>query len=276
MATFPLRRIILNLKPVQCITLQPRQLISTTLQRNYANTVKATKKPEEEIDLEKILEQNLFKGRKLQKEAHEKSHFGLEQHTPQDSLTKSTREKDTKQSVEDKAFEGSVDETIHEEEDEVDPIAKQIQAFQEDEDIQLLTNCIMKDGKKAQAQRLVGEILMKLRNHTEENSRTLLKKALDQISPYFTTTTRKRATKVYIIPRPLNHRQSKRKAIGWLIKYSQKRTDRVFAVRFVKEILEILEGKSEILKLKQQLHQSVLANRTNLQMNNSKRRSLRI
>ncbi|KAF9511083.1 hypothetical protein BS47DRAFT_1347097 [Hydnum rufescens UP504] len=64
-------------------------------------------------------------------------------------------------------------------------------------------------------------------------------------------------------PRPLGPKQRTGQAIRWIIQMSEKRKNVKLEQRLAREILAIIEGNSEVLKLQEQQHSLALANRAN-------------
>ncbi|KAK9712216.1 hypothetical protein K7432_007283 [Basidiobolus ranarum] len=126
-----------------------------------------------------------------------------------------------------------------------------------------LVNTIMRDGKKAMAQRMVARALIDIRQKTNANPYEILTAAVDMASPLMVCKSGKRGTKVIQVPKPLNERQRRRKAFVWLLDAAKKRPEREFPLRLSAEVLSIINGVSPILKQKEQLHKLVLANRAN-------------
>ncbi|ORX91822.1 ribosomal protein S7 [Basidiobolus meristosporus CBS 931.73] len=126
-----------------------------------------------------------------------------------------------------------------------------------------LVNTIMRDGKKAMAQRMVARALIDIRQKTNANPYEILTAAIDMASPLMICKSGKRGTKVVQVPKPLNERQRRRKAFVWLLEAAKKRPEKEFPLRLSAELLSIINGVSPILKQKEQLHKLVLANRAN-------------
>ncbi|OZJ04499.1 hypothetical protein BZG36_02257 [Bifiguratus adelaidae] len=129
-----------------------------------------------------------------------------------------------------------------------------------------LVNTIMKDGKKARAQRLVSDALLDIRLKTNSDPYTVLSHAITEASPLIKLTSARKGSKVVQVPTPLQERQRRRRAIVWILEAAAKRNEKKFPERLSAEILAIINGGSSVLAKKQQLHKSALANRANAQM----------
>ncbi|OLY79487.1 37S ribosomal protein S7, mitochondrial [Smittium mucronatum] len=124
-----------------------------------------------------------------------------------------------------------------------------------------LVNTIMRDGKKSRAQKQVGEAMLEIRKATNSNPYQILSDAIEMVSPLMTTVSSKKGSKVVMIPKPLNVRQRRRKAILWILAESKRRGARTFSTRLSTEILAVINGSSQALAKKLNMHKVVLANR---------------
>jgi ribosomal protein S7 len=122
----------------------------------------------------------------------------------------------------------------------------------------------MRDGKKSKAQTLVNNALKDLRRLTNNDPYKILIDAIELCSPMMTIRSGKKGSKVVYIPKPLNLRQRRRKAILWILEACKKRNEKAFPLRLSGEIQDIINKNSKILNKKDELHKMVLANRANI------------
>ncbi|ORZ31921.1 ribosomal protein S7 domain-containing protein [Catenaria anguillulae PL171] len=135
------------------------------------------------------------------------------------------------------------------------------------------TNLIMRDGKKAQAHRMLTDSLDHVRAMAAKPGSTLpqgmdppamFAEAVARAAPLLETKAFKRGTKVLQIPKALDERQRNRRAIVWMLEAAKKRHEKEFAKRLANEIVAVLEGTSEAIKRKDALYKLALANRVNV------------
>ncbi|KAJ2668740.1 hypothetical protein IWW42_005009 [Coemansia sp. RSA 1085] len=127
-----------------------------------------------------------------------------------------------------------------------------------------LVNMIMRDGKKALAERLVYGALLDIRKHTNKDPFMLVSDAINLVSPLMDTKSGRQGSKVIQVPRALNLRQRRRRAIVWLLHAVNNRNERSFSMRLSGELQAIVNGTSGVLEKKLQLHKFVLDNRSNI------------
>ena len=132
-----------------------------------------------------------------------------------------------------------------------------------DPTLELLTNLLMKDGKKAQAQRFTTRTLSIIANVTNSNPLPLLQDAIARTAPLVKLQSKKQGGKSLQVPVALTQRQSKRKALTWIIDASQKRPDRELEKRLAAELLAVVEGTSGAIAKKEEQHRMATVNRAN-------------
>ncbi|CAO3597509.1 unnamed protein product [Absidia cylindrospora] len=130
-----------------------------------------------------------------------------------------------------------------------------------------LVNTLMRDGKKARAQRLVSDSMRHLETKSQQEPYSVLAGAIEEASPLLKLTSTKKGSKVAHVPTALRERQRRRRAITWIIHAASKRNEKTFEERFAGEIYDVTQGTSSVLQKKLQLHKQALANRANAQVN---------
>ncbi|GBC02610.1 hypothetical protein RclHR1_04700012 [Rhizophagus clarus] len=136
--------------------------------------------------------------------------------------------------------------------------------IKEDPVISQLVNIIMRHGKKATARRYLADAMVEIRKQTHNDPYLIVKAAIEKASPLVSHMSYKKGSKVTLIPKALNERQRHHKGIRWILDASDRRSGKYFSIRLATEILAVINGDSEALKKKEQLHKLALANRANL------------
>ncbi|KAI8343419.1 ribosomal protein S7 domain-containing protein [Chlamydoabsidia padenii] len=130
-----------------------------------------------------------------------------------------------------------------------------------------IVNTLMRDGKKARAQRLVSDSMRHLQTKTQQEPYAVLASAIEDASPLLKLGSTKKGSKVVHVPTALRERQRRRRAITWIIDAAAKRNEKTFEERFAAEIYDVTQGTSSVLQKKLSLHKQALANRANAQVN---------
>ncbi|WWC87811.1 uncharacterized protein L201_002703 [Kwoniella dendrophila CBS 6074] len=135
-----------------------------------------------------------------------------------------------------------------------------------DPTLDLFTNCLMKDGKKDDAQKMTSRILSMLHQSTNLSPQPLLKQAIILSSPSIKVLSMRKSAKTILTPRALTERQRTRQGIAWLLKASEKgrKGGQPRDQRISKEILNVLEGQSDVFKWLEERHKVAYLNRSNM------------
>lgn len=129
--------------------------------------------------------------------------------------------------------------------------------------LHFLVNLLMRDGKKASAERYVADMLSEMARLTNKDPLPLVYEAVELAKPLLRMQTRKQGGKSLQVPMPLNERQSTRRALKWIIQASDRRADRAISRRLAVEMLAILEGNSSVLSRRDEQHKVGTINRAN-------------
>lgn len=132
-----------------------------------------------------------------------------------------------------------------------------------DPTLEFLTNLLMKDGKKAQAQRFTTRTLSLISTLTNSNPLPLIHDAIHRTAPLVKLQSKKQGGKSLQVPIALTKRQSERKALTWIIEASKKRPDRELERRLASEFLAVVEGTSSAIAKKEEQHRVATVNRAN-------------
>ena len=132
-----------------------------------------------------------------------------------------------------------------------------------DATLEFLTNLLMKDGKKAQAQRFTTRTLSIIAAVTNSNPLPLVHDAIARTAPLVKMQSKKQGGKTLQVPVVLTQRQSTRKALTWIIEASKKRPDRELERRLAAEFLAVVEGTSNAIVKKEEQHRIATVNRAN-------------
>ncbi|KAK0568085.1 hypothetical protein OC861_002329 [Tilletia horrida] len=132
-----------------------------------------------------------------------------------------------------------------------------------DPTLSFFVGILMKDGKRAQANRIVMDVLGHLHDWTAAPPLPMFTEAINRASPLTRMQSSKSGGKITQIPIPLNPRQSNHRGIKAIIEASKKRNDRSVSIRLAREILAVLEGSSSVLARKEEQHKVAMANRAN-------------
>lgn len=124
----------------------------------------------------------------------------------------------------------------------------------------------MQHGERQKASRTTAQVLLHLHAYTRQPPLELFRQALLAAAPTVRCMSQRRGGKAVVKPIPLSEKQRMRKAIGWIwevvnVRSKVATTGQTIAERTAREMIKILNGDSSVLKKKEQLHLTALANR---------------
>ncbi|KAK8861510.1 hypothetical protein IAR55_002331 [Kwoniella newhampshirensis] len=135
-----------------------------------------------------------------------------------------------------------------------------------DPSLDLFTNCLMKDGKKSEAQKMVSRIMTMLQQTTNLPPQPLLRQAILLSSPSIKVLSMRKSAKTILTPRAMTERQRTRQGVAWILKAAER--GRKGGVprdqRIAREILAVLEGQSDVYKWVEERHKVAYLNRSNM------------
>ncbi|KAJ9125436.1 hypothetical protein QFC22_000397 [Naganishia vaughanmartiniae] len=137
-----------------------------------------------------------------------------------------------------------------------------------DPTLELFAHLIMKHGKKAEAHKVVADVLQQLQVDANDGSAfRLIHRAIDMVSPSVRMVSLRRAAKNIPVPSALDARQRSRQGIQWILKAAERGRSggQPRNGRLAREIMSVLEGTSAALQRKDEVHRLATVNRSNLQ-----------
>lgn len=133
-----------------------------------------------------------------------------------------------------------------------------------DELLESFVGYLQRDGKKAQATSHVLKMLSHLSAALNSDPLPALRHAVELAAPLVKMQSHTVGVKTTMVPVALNARQQRRKGIMAIITASGKRNDREIDRRLAREVVAVLEGTSETLKRKDEVHRDAVRNRANV------------
>jgi small subunit ribosomal protein S7 len=134
-------------------------------------------------------------------------------------------------------------------------------------------NVLMKNGKKAVAEKIVYDALVKVSEvkaknegniYTSENSRKiileLVEKILDGLKPSVEVRSARVGGATYQIPVEVKPGRGLALAMRWLVEAANARGEKGMVMRLAGEILDSLEGKGGAIKKREDVHKMAKAN----------------
>lgn len=124
-----------------------------------------------------------------------------------------------------------------------------------------LASKITHHGMRTKAAHRVSRVLMHIHGYTRAQPLPILRQAIFAASPAIRVAMHKRGAKNIATPMPLSEKQRTRFGVEWILQASEKKAGKSIDVRLAKEIIAVVQGNSEALKKKEEVHRLAMLNR---------------
>ncbi|VAI75355.1 unnamed protein product [Triticum turgidum subsp. durum] len=111
--------------------------------------------------------------------------------------------------------------------------------------VNMVVNCIIKDGKKTLAYQIIYRAVKNIQQKTETNTLLVLRQAIHRVTPNI----------------EIGSKQGRALSIRWLLEASQKRPGRNMAFKLSSELVDATKGSGGAIRKKEVTHRMVEANR---------------
>ena len=101
-----------------------------------------------------------------------------------------------------------------------------------------LVNRVLLDGKKTVAERIVYGALETVRERTEQEPVSVLKRALENIRPALEVRSRRVGGATYQVPVEVPPRRARTLAVRWLVDFARQRREKTMAQRLANELID--------------------------------------
>ena len=124
-----------------------------------------------------------------------------------------------------------------------------------------LVNRVLLDGKKTVAERIVYGALETVRERTEQEPVSVLKRALENIRPALEVRSRRVGGATYQVPAEVRPARATTLALRWLVDFSRQRREKTMTERLANEILDASNGLGAAVKRREDMHKMAESNR---------------
>ncbi len=130
-------------------------------------------------------------------------------------------------------------------------------------------NCVMQDGKKAVAQRVVYDAMdaieAKLEKETAPdkpaNSFELFQKAIENVKPFVEVRSKRIGGANYQVPMQVNKKRQQSLAFRWILEAARGERGRPMHQRLAEELYNAAKGEGKAMQTREQTHKMAEANR---------------
>ena len=122
-------------------------------------------------------------------------------------------------------------------------------------------NCLMRQGKKSVAERIVYGALERIELRSGQEPVGVFHEALDRIRPAIEVRSRRVGGATYQVPVEVKAGRSTTLALRWLIGYSRQRREKTMTERLMNEILDASNGLGAAVKKREDTHKMAESNK---------------
>ena len=124
-----------------------------------------------------------------------------------------------------------------------------------------VVNCVMLDGKKSTAERLVYKALERVGERTGRPPVEVLEQAVKTVTPVLEVRSRRVGGSNYQVPVEVPQRRARTLAVRWLVTFARERREKHMEEKLASEILDALEQQGGAYKKKDDLYRMAQANK---------------
>ena len=121
--------------------------------------------------------------------------------------------------------------------------------------------CLMVDGKKYSAEKIVYGALERIKQKSGKEPLDIFKEALDNVKPQVEVRSRRVGGATYQVPMEVRSSRSQALAIRWLIDASRKRGENTMIERLSNELMDAASSRGLALKKREETHKMADANK---------------
>jgi small subunit ribosomal protein S7 len=122
-------------------------------------------------------------------------------------------------------------------------------------------NCVLKQGKKHLARRIVYDAIDIIETKTKSNGLDVFRKAMNNVKPLLEIRARRVGGATYQVPTEVRDDRSVALAIRWIIKYASDRKDKSMSSKLAAEFMSAANNEGNSIKKKEDTHKMAEANK---------------
>lgn len=122
-------------------------------------------------------------------------------------------------------------------------------------------NCMMKDGKKSLAERIIYDVFSRLEKKYSLDPFAAFNDSLNNVKPYMQVTSVRVGGANYQVPSPVTERRGYALAIRWIIDAANKRSGRSMVEKLSDELFDAANNRGVSIKKKEDTHKMAESNK---------------
>ncbi len=130
-----------------------------------------------------------------------------------------------------------------------------------DKSVSLFVNCLMKDGKKSTARKILKQAFSVIEEKTGKVGLDVFKEALNNTAPVIEVKSRRVGGSTYQVPIEVRPERSTALSMRWLIRSAKARNDKSMVARIARELMDAANNEGGAVRKKDDTHRMAEANK---------------
>lgn len=122
-------------------------------------------------------------------------------------------------------------------------------------------NVVMRDGKRATAERILYQALETIRERIEDDPMKVFKRAVENVKPAVEVKSRRVGGSTYQVPIEVRPGRKLALSMRWIIQSASGRGEKTMRLRLANELMDAADGRGGAVKKKEDTHRMAEANK---------------
>ncbi len=122
-------------------------------------------------------------------------------------------------------------------------------------------NVVMRDGKRATAERILYDALEEIRGRIEDDPMKVFKRAVENVKPSVEVKSRRVGGSTYQVPIEVRPGRKLALSMRWIIQSAAGRGEKTMRLRLANELMDAADGRGGAVKKKEDTHRMADANK---------------
>ena len=122
-------------------------------------------------------------------------------------------------------------------------------------------NCIMYDGKRSTAEKILYDALDKIKDTSKQDPLKIFNTAISNVKPNIECRSRRVGGATYQVPVEVKTKRAQALALRWLMDATRKRKNKTMAEKLYFEILDASQNKGAAIKKREDTHRMAESNK---------------
>ena len=130
-----------------------------------------------------------------------------------------------------------------------------------DKVVSKFTSCLMFDGKRSTAEKIVYGALNFVKEKTKSDPLVLFHEALNNVKPQIEVRSRRVGGATYQVPVEVKSKRAQALALRWIMDATRKRKNKTMAEKLYSEIMDASQNKGSAIKKREDTHKMAESNK---------------